>query len=213
MRNQILQPLERLGFDRRMTKAEINALPLGRYTGKIRVVGTGAELEQALTELRGETILGFDTETRPNFAKGRPNPPALIQLAATKTVYIFQLRRLQFPGKLRNLLADKTIIKTGVAIDDDLRQLQRLSPFNEGGFVGLARIAKSAGIKNHGLRGLAAVLLGFRITKGEQRSNWDSEALSRKQISYAATDAWVGREIFLRLQEMGVVYPALLFED
>jgi hypothetical protein len=209
MLNKIIQPLERLGFDRRMTKEEINALPIGRYPGETRVVGTEAELDRALAELSGETILGFDTETRPNFAKGRTNLPALIQLAAANTVYIFQLRQLEFPGRLAMILADQTIIKTGVAIDHDLLQLQRLGRFNEGGFVGLARIAKNAGIRNHGLRGLAAVLLGFRIPKGEQRSNWGSEVLSGKQLSYAATDAWVGREIFLRLQEMGVVYPEL----
>jgi ribonuclease D len=209
----MLAPLERLGFDRRMTKDEINSLPIKGYEGKIVVVKTGDELGKALDALKHETILGFDTETRPNFKKGQNNLPSLIQLAAEETVYIFQLQHIGFPVKLRKVLADKTIIKTGVAIDQDLLQLQRLGPFSEGGFFGLARIAKNAGIKNHGLRGLAAVLLNFRISKGAQRSNWGSETLSNKQIKYAATDAWVGREIFLRLKEMGVIDPALLFDN
>ena len=213
MGNSTIQPIERLGFDRRMTKEEINSLPIRGYEGKIQVVRTGGELNKALDELSGETLLGFDTETRPNFKKGQNNLHSLIQLAAEETVYIFQLQHMKFPVNLRKILSDKTIIKTGVAIDHDLLQLQRVGPFSEGGFVGLARIAKSAGIKNHGLRGLAAVLLGFRISKGAQRSNWGSETLSNKQIKYAATDAWVGREIFLRLQEMGVIYPDLLFDD
>lgn len=208
-----INPIERLGFDRRMTKEEINALPIRGYEGDIRVIRTEESLSQSIAELRKESLLGFDTETRPNFKKGQNNLPSLIQLAAADAVYIFQLRRLGFPDKLKKILGDKKIIKTGVAIDHDLLQLQRLGRFSEGGFVGLARIAKNAGIKNHGLRGLAAVLLSFRISKGAQRSNWGSENLSPKQIKYAATDAWVGREIFLRLNEMGVIYPDLVFDD
>ncbi|MDT8334721.1 MAG: 3'-5' exonuclease [Desulfurivibrionaceae bacterium] len=208
-----IRPIERLGFDRRMTKEEINSLPIKGYSGKIRVIRSDSALAEALAELSRESLLGFDTETRPNFTKGQNNLPSLIQLAADETVYIFQLRHLNFSKELRKIFSDKKIIKTGVAIDHDLLQLQRLGSFRESGFVGLSRIAKSAGIKNHGLRGLAAVLLGFRISKGAQRSNWGSETLTQKQISYAATDAWVGREIFLRLKEMGVIYPKLIFDD
>ncbi|MEN8135007.1 MAG: 3'-5' exonuclease [Thermodesulfobacteriota bacterium] len=209
----MLAPPERLGFDRRMTKDEINSLPIRSYEGKVVVVKTREELDIAVRKLGKETLLGFDTETRPNFKKGQNNLPSLIQLAGEKTVYIFQLQHIKFPANLREILADKTIIKTGVAIDHDLLQLQRFEPFMEGGFAGLARLAKNAGIKNHGLRGLAAVLLNFRISKSAQRSNWGNDTLSNKQINYAATDAWVGREIFLRLEEMGVIDPALLFGD
>ncbi|MCK4838329.1 MAG: 3'-5' exonuclease domain-containing protein 2 [Desulfobulbaceae bacterium] len=213
MRHASIKPVERLGFDRRMTRDEINSLPIRSYEGKVVVVRTRQELDIALKKLAQETLLGFDTETRPNFKKGQNNLPSLIQLAAEETVYIFQLQHIKFPVGLRDIIADQTIIKTGVAIDHDLLQLQRLGPFIENGFAGLARMAKNAGIRNHGLRGLAAVLLGFRISKGAQRSNWGSETLSSKQIKYAATDAWVGREIFLRLQEMGVIYPDPLFDN
>jgi ribonuclease D len=204
-----IQPVERLGFDRRMTKEEINSLPINSYDGKIELIREKAALDKAIAELHRETLLGFDTETKPNFKKGQNNLPSLLQLAAAKKIYIFQLNHIGFPAKLRKILADEKIIKTGVAIDHDLLQLQRLGPFPEGGFVGLARLAKNAGIKNHGLRGLAAVLLGFRISKGAQRSNWGAETLSASQIRYAATDAWVGRDIYLRMQEMGVISPLL----
>ena len=208
-----IQPVERLGFDRRMTKEEINSLPIRGYEGKITVVKSKDDLDLALNHLGKETLLGFDTETRPNFEKGQNNLPALIQLASRDTTYIFQLRHLKFPAGLRKILSDDKIIKTGVAVDNDLLQLQRLHPFVSGSFVGLARLAKNAGIKNHGLRGLAAVMLGFRISKGAQRSNWDNETLKNNQIRYAATDAWVGREIYLRLQEMGVIYKDILLDD
>ena len=173
-----IQPVERLGFDRRMTKEEINSLPINSYEGKVEVIREKEALKKAILELGRETLLGFDTETKPNFKKGQNNLPSLIQLAGAGKTYIFQLQHIGFPGKLRNILTDENIIKTGVAIDQDLLQLQRLGTFHEGGFVGLARLAKNAGIKNHGLRGLTAVLLGFRITKGAQRSNWGADTLS-----------------------------------
>jgi ribonuclease D len=198
---------ERPGFDERMSREEINSLPIRCYAGEIVLVRKPAQLSSALTELAGEKLLGFDTETRPNFQKGRNNLPALLQLAGEKRVYIFQLNPLGFPEKLRRLLADPAIIKTGVAVDFDLQQLKRLGHFQEEGFVELATVARESGIKNHGLRGLAAVLLSFRISKGAQRSNWGAENLAEKQLRYAATDAWVGREIYLRLEEMGVIYP------
>lgn len=198
---------ERSGFDHRMDRQEINSLPIRSYTGRIVLVRTPKELAGALPELGRETLLGFDTETKPNFQKGGNNLPALLQLAGEATVWICQLTPLGLPEGLRGILADPQVIKAGVAVDFDLRQLQRLAHFQPEGFAELATVAKEAGIKNHGLRGLAAVMLGYRIAKGAQRSNWGADSLSEKQLRYAATDAWVGREIYLRLQEMGVLFP------
>lgn len=68
----------------------------------------------------------------------------------------------------------------------------------------LADCAKRSKIKNLGLRGLGALFLGFRISKGEQVSNWAKRELTRSQIAYAATDAWVGREIYLQMEQRGL---------
>ncbi len=202
---------ERPGFDQRMSREEINSLPIRSFSGEIFLVRKLDQLASVLTELADEKLLGFDTETRPNFQKGRNNLPALLQLAGEKRVYVFQLNLLGFPDELRRLLADPDIVKTGVAVDFDLQQLKRLGTFQEEGFVELATVARESGIKNRGLRSLAAVLLGFRISKSAQRSNWGADNLSEKQLRYAATDAWVGREIYLRLEEMGVIYPEIYF--
>lgn len=200
---------ERSGFDQRMDRAEINSLPMRNYTGPIHLIRTASELAASLPELGREQLLGFDTETKPNFQKGPANLPALLQLAGETSVWIFQLTALGLPEELRAILSEQTIIKAGVAVELDLRHLQRLDHFPPEGFVELATVAKEAGIKNHGLRGLAAVMLGHRISKGAQRSNWGADSLNEKQLRYAATDAWVGREIYLRFQEMGVICPEL----
>jgi ribonuclease D len=155
-----------------------------------------------MRKLAGHTLLGFDTETRPAYKKGVSYPPALLQLATNKEVFIFQVKRLGLAKPLRDILADPTFIKSGVGLDYDIRELKKLGRFKAAGFMDLSDIAKQAGIKNHGLRGLAAVLLGIRIAKGAQTSNWARDVLTPKQIQYAATDAWVGRRLYLALEKI-----------
>jgi len=196
-------PKEKPGFDRRISREEINELSLRKYDGPIRVIFSRDDLGSATRALKQETVLGFDTETKPAFVKGQSFPVALIQLAGGNAVYIFQLRHLGFPKRLQDILSHPGIVKAGFAPDYDLKQLKELEEFDPAGFVDLGAVAKGEGIKNHGLRGLAAVLLGFRISKQAQRSNWARTTLSPSQISYAATDAWVSREIYLRLGKNG----------
>ncbi|HIJ90105.1 MAG: 3'-5' exonuclease domain-containing protein 2 [Desulfobulbaceae bacterium] len=191
----------RPGFAQRMTKEEINTCPMQRWEGPVHVVRTAEELGRAVRSLAAETILGFDTETRPAYHKGESYLPSLLQLAGKKEVYLFQLKHLGLPAPLREILADPKVIKAGVSLAYDLQELHKLAQFKPAGFVDLGNLAKKAGIKNHGLRGLAAVLLGVRIPKGAQTSNWARDVLAQTQIQYAATDAWVGRELYLKLGE------------
>ena len=193
----------RPGFDRRMSKDEINACPMERWIGPVSVVRTRDELAAAMRKLAGHTLLGFDTETRPAYNKGESYLPSLLQLASDDDVFIFQLKHLGLAKPLHEILADPAIIKAGVSLDYDIRELNKLSRFKASGFMDLGNLAKKAGIKNHGLRGLAAVFLGFRISKGAQTSNWARNVLTPQQIQYAATDAWVGRRLYLALEEAG----------
>lgn len=193
----------RPGFAQRMTKEEINACPIRRWEGVVRVVRTAAEVRLAVRALTEESILGFDTETRPAYHKGESYLPSLLQLAGEQEVYLFQLKHLGLPEPVREILADPKVVKAGVSLAYDLQELHKLARFEPAGFVDLGKLAKEAEIKNHGLRGLAAVLLGFRVAKGAQTSNWARDVLAPAQIQYAATDAWVGRELYLKLQNSG----------
>jgi ribonuclease D len=191
----------RPGFDRRMSKDEINDCPIARWKGPVNVVRTKQELPTAMRKLAGHALLGFDTETRPAYTKGESYPPALLQLASETDVFIFQFKHLGLAKPLRDILADPAIIKTGVSLDYDIQELKKMSHFKTAGFVDLGDLAKKEGIKNHGLRGLAAVLLGVRIAKGAQTSNWAKDILTPHQIQYAATDAWIGRKLYLALEK------------
>ena len=192
-RNDSIRP----GFERRMSKNEINNCPIKHWAGRISVVRDRDGLTTAMQKLSGQGLLGFDTETRPAYKKGESYLPSILQLAGEGEVFIFQLKHLGLTGDLRAILADPAVIKAGVSLDFDIRELQKLSRFRAAGFMDLGICARKAGIKNHGLRGLAAVFLGIRIAKGAQTSNWARDVLTRQQIQYAATDAWVGRRLYL----------------
>lgn len=184
-----------------ISKDEISALPRKTYSGHIHLVDSDAKMDAAVRALSGEEALGFDTETRPAFKAGESYPPALVQLAGSKGVYIFQLRHITSCGPLAGILADKRALKSGIAVRDDIIKLGSVFPFKPAGFVELADMAKKLGIKNAGLRGLAALLFGFKISKHVKISRWDSPQLTHDQIVYAATDAWICREIYLALRK------------
>ena len=188
-----------------ISKAEINELPMKQYDGPIHLCRTPEEAEKAVEILKQEPLLGFDTETRPAFRKGESYDPSLLQLATGSEVYLFQIQQTGLIQGLLDLLANRDIIKAGVAIDRDISELQAMAAFEPDGFFELADYAKKAHIKNLGLRGLTALLFEFRISKKEQVSNWARKELSPSQQRYAATDAWLGRKIYLHFEENGLI--------
>ncbi len=183
-------------FKESITKEELVALPLRRFEGKIKVVDTKADIKEAVKKLEKEQIIGFDTETRPSFKKGMVNQVALLQLSTPKKAFLFRLNKTGLPTSVVSLLANPHIVKPGVAIHDDIKGLQQLLHFEPGGFIELQDWAKERGIQNFSLKKLCAIVCGYRISKGQQLSNWEAEKLTTAQQVYAATDAWAAAEIY-----------------
>ena len=192
-------------FKKKLEKQEINALPLKTYDGKIFIINRLQDVKTSCSILQKENILGFDTETRPAFQKGEYYTPSIIQLAGEKSVYIFQLHQVGFCNPLKQLLSNRGVLKCGVAIGRDLSELNLLSEFIPRGFVDLGELARKSLVPHHGLRGLAAYFLHFRISKQAQISNWNVKTLKKKQIIYAATDAWLGRELYLKFKKEKII--------
>lgn len=191
-------------FPETISPEEVNRLPLTRYAGSVRLVEDMQHAQEAVKRLARERVLGFDTETRAAFRKGEAYPPSLVQLAAGDAVYVFRLAALGGRlGGLEKVLANPRVVKAGVSVAYDLRELRALVPFEPRGFADLEGLSDKAGIAANGLRPLAAIVLGFRVGKGPKTSNWARVPLSPAQIAYAATDAWVCREIYLRLAGRG----------
>ena len=73
----------------------------------------------------------------------------------------------------------------------------KIEEFEAAGFEDLATLAKSLKIEQTGLRNLTAIFFKQRLSKSAQLSNWQKRPLSPSQIQYAATDAWISRELYL----------------
>ena len=190
---------------RKFTKEEINNLDMVKFRGDINVFSSGDNIDDALSYLMKQKIIGFDTETRPRFTKGPLNAPSIIQLAGDDRVFIFQLNSEKIFKRLSEVLSNKNITKTGVSVERDLIELMYFYPFDPCSFVDLGNVARDFNLPHHGLRGLTALLMSVRISKGAQVSDWSRKKLSNSQISYAATDAWISLELFKKFEEKNIV--------
>lgn len=200
------------GVARFISREDLANLPINRYQGTVHLVTSQHEVAQALADIRQERVTGFDTETRPSFRKGEFHLPCLVQVATTRSVYLFPLRHTEAFPALTELLSEQRIVKAGVALADDLRTLKAVFPFHEKNMIDLGKVARSRGLDQSGVRNLAAILLGFRIPKGARTSNWAASRLTEAQVTYAATDAWVCREIYLRMEALGFLQDRLADE-
>lgn len=186
-------------FVKSITNDELLTKPLDWYKGDIVLIDNPEDVAYGLTFLSGEKVVGFDTETRPAFSKGRSNKVALLQLATAEIVLLFRLNKIGLPAPLINFLSNPNIIKVGVAIHDDIKALKKLRNFEASGFFELQKYVKKLGFDSFSLRKLAAIVLGFKVSKNKQLSNWEEDILSEAQQLYAATDAWAAYLIYVTL--------------
>jgi ribonuclease D len=189
-------------FAKSISREEMNELPLRAFEGEIHVVEKEDDIREAVAFLSRFDKIGFDTETKPSFKKGRTNKVSLLQLSNSDTAFLFRLNGNGLHVDIANLLENKSIIKIGVAIKDDIIALQKLRKFEAATFVDLQTFVKKLGFQNFSLQKLAALVLGFRISKAKRLSNWESQQLSKAQLKYAATDAWVSLEIYNKLLQV-----------
>ncbi len=188
-------------FQISISPEEISALELASFPGEIVLVDReGEELDKAVRYLKRQQVLGFDTETRPTFSPDQHSTgTALLQLSGGGKAFLFRLKKIGLPRPLAAILANPNIIKVGAATLDDVRGLQKITPFSPRGFVDLQSIVNEYGIRDKSVKKMTAIILGVKISKAQQLSNWEADRLSEFQQRYAATDAWVCREMYLKL--------------
>ena len=189
-------------YSESITPKEMENLEFASFPGKIYVIDSvGAEFNRAIAYLRSQKIIGFDTETRPTFSQDQPRyGVALLQLSGPDKAFLFRINKMGMHRRLCNLMASEKIVKVGAAIHDDIKGLQKKHDFVPASFVDLQKIVCEWGIRDKSVKKMAAIILGFRVSKTQQLSNWEAERLSESQAKYAATDAWVCREMYLKLR-------------
>ena len=188
-----------------ISREEMIELPIRRYDGSAHIVAGYPDLQRAMQDILQERVVGFDTETRPAFLPGESYLPSLVQFATANAVYLLQVQQQDLSGAVREILASEKIIKVGVSVTDDMRNLKKLFQFDERSVVDLGKVAERHGLKQTGVRNLAGTFLGTRIPKGTKTTNWAARRLTPQQIAYAATDAWACRELYLRFRDLKMI--------
>ena len=170
------------------------------FPGKIHLVTNDQELRAVADELASVPEFGFDTETRPAFKKGEVYQVALLQLATESDAFLIRMHQVKNFEIFKTIFENPDVVKVGVAIRDDLKQLQKRLSFVPQNFIELQDIAKSKGLENFGLKGMTEEVLQATITKGPKTTNWEAQELTDRQLLYAATDAWIGLKLYRKLR-------------
>ena len=188
-------------YQENITIEEIAERELDWFRGEIVLVEDMETFHNVIPRLKGVKLLGFDTETKPCFQKGRKNKVSLIQLSTGDLACLFRINKIGLPDELISILSDPAVIKAGVAVHDDIRFLACVRKFLPTGFIDLQTFVRSYGIQSSGLKKLAAIILGIRISKRQQVTDWEASQLTEAQLVYAATDAWVCHQIYGKLTD------------
>jgi ribonuclease D len=187
----------------KITPDDLLLYPTKAFEGPIYLIETIADADEACEYLRNYSHIGFDTETKPNFKKGRKNRVALLQLSTSEKAFLIRTNKIGIPRSVASILADPNILKIGAATKDDIGILKNLSHFEPKAIFDLQPLVRSFGVEQLGLKNIAALFLGFKISKGQQLTNWENEILTPQQQIYAATDAWVCLEIYKTIETAG----------
>lgn len=183
-------------------KKLIQNLPCIHFEGRIIVISTEKDADKAVAYLMQQPVLGFDTETRPSFQKGKMHQVALLQVATHEACFLFRLNKIGLTDSVVRLLEDTTITKVGLSLQDDMRMLNLRRNFKPGTFVELQKEVKDIGIEDNSLQKIYANLFGGKIAKNQQLSNWEADILTDAQQKYAATDAWACIQIHEEVTKM-----------
>jgi len=188
-------------FQSEISKEQVAGLDLIQFEGPIHVIDSMESFQREIGNLANEPILGIDTETRPSFKKGTLYPTSLIQLSTLEQAWILRVSRIGYPRELLDLLSEELPLKVGVSLHDDLRRLRSDFQFEPRGFLDLQQYVEAFRIEEKGLKKLSGIVLGKRISKSQQVSNWDADLLTEAQLRYAATDAWICLMIYYKLRD------------
>lgn len=172
----------------------------------VRLVRTAHEAAEALAALMACDTIGFDTESKPTFAKGEKSTgPHLVQLGTDELVYLFQTATPAACALaltvMQPVLEADGILKVGFGLGDDLRRLASKFGIAPRNVLDLSTALRRRGERNPlGARSAVERFLGQRLQKSKRitTTNWALPHLSDKQLQYAADDAQAALRVYRR---------------
>lgn len=180
----------------RPTPEEIDALPPfdALPLDRIALLETPAQLAEALAAIRAAGVVGFDTESKPTFARGEASTgPHVLQLALDDRAFVVRTGDAPPIDFIRAVLESDDIAKVGFGLDGDRAALARRFGVTLRGVVELTEVLRALGHRQMlGAKAAVAVVLGRRLQKSKRigTSDWSSPRLSPSQLAYAANDAY-----------------------
>ena len=174
----------------------------GIKLSEVRLVRSAQDAAEALAALSAMDAVGFDTESKPTFAKGEVSTgPHLVQLATDNAAYLIQVDRGGAQPALdvvRAVLESGAILKVGFGLGDDLRRLRAKLGIEAVNVLDLSSALRRGERNALGARTAVARFFGQRLQKSKRitTTNWAQPRLSDKQILYAADDAHVALRIY-----------------
>lgn len=188
--------MENTPFHIAITKEQLSKLPPVEFAGAITVVSEPEDVAAAVEFLRSQDVVGFDTETKPNFKKGMTNKVSLIQVSTEDHSYLFRLNKIGFTPELKEFMECDDVVKVGLSLKDDFHVLHRIAEFEPRNFIDLQEVVKRFSISDLSLQKIYAILFGHRIYKSQRLTNWEASTLTPSQMVYASIDAWACLRIY-----------------
>lgn len=190
---------------------QVSMLTLPPYAGiameRICLVQSAQHVEFALAQLSAQTVLGFDTESKPTFNRGeRSDGPHLIQLATRLDVFLFPVvsaAQISLAAPvLKSVLEAMDIAKVGFGLGEDNRALLRKLDIQIRGVIDLSRSLSETRRTQLGAKAAVEKYFGQKLQKSKRisTSNWAASTLNDKQLKYAADDAHSALLVYLAAQ-------------
>jgi ribonuclease D len=170
----------------------------------VRMVRSERDAAEALAALLASDTLGFDTESKPTFAKGEVSTgPHLVQLATDDAAYLFQIGASPSVDVLRAVLESHAILKVGFGLTDDVRRLRSKLGIDANNVLDLSTALRRGERNTLGAKTAVARFFGQRLQKSKKitTTNWAMPRLTEKQILYAADDAHVALRVYRRWRQ------------
>jgi len=193
-------------LNHQVSETEFSKLPKYDTSNKEVVIVSESRMESACKVIKRQKFVGYDTESKPVFKKGKPpNPISLIQIATCEKCFLFQMGKLKNISPLLELLRCDDIRKIGVGIRTDNTAISQNFGCKVSNVLDLNEIFQEMGNKKTiGSKQLVARVLKKNLEKRKtiSVSNWAVKSLSQRQIQYASDDAFSALEVFLKLKNL-----------
>ncbi|EDO08598.2 3'-5' exonuclease domain containing protein [Babesia bovis T2Bo] len=180
-----------------------------QFSGRIVLIDSenAEHYQDSAAALLSTKCVGFDLEYVPDYYASIHRQsfdrtrPAVIQIASNDICLVYLMYKIgHLPSSVSHILSDPDILKISHGAPSDMRLMYRHFGVRSRSFVDLQSVCEELQLRPCSLKSVVQRVLGLRLSKKQQCSNWEAAELSQQQIKYAATDAWVTLAAFLKLK-------------